>query len=278
MKTNSKALLNAILLFAAVLAFSGVRANGQGAANSTATPLQSGPVPARITKAIDETQLVTLKSSVHPLARPEFDQGPVDDSMPMNRMLVVLKRSMEQESALIQLMVGQHSTNSPNYHKWLTPEEFGAEFGPADADIQVITSWLESHGFQVAKVSKGKIAIEFSGTAAQVKQAFHTEIHKFLVNGETHLANASNPQIPAALAPVIHGVAPLNNFRAKQEHRVVGEFSKSIERSEVKPVNPELTIAGPQYGLGPTDFATIYNVLPLWNATPTAVDGTGQSI
>jgi hypothetical protein len=279
MKTNSKALLNAILLFAAVLAFSGVRANGQGAANSTATPLQSGPVPARITKAIDETQLVTLKSSVHPLARPEFDQGPVDDSMPMNRMLVVLKRSMEQESALIQLMVGQHSTNSPNYHKWLTPEEFGAEFGPADADIQVITSWLESHGFQVAKVSKGKIAIEFSGTAAQVKQAFHTEIHKFLVNGETHLANASNPQIPAALAPVIHGLAPLNNFRAKQEHRVVGEFSKSIESSQAKPVNPELTISNPVgYGLGPTDFATIYNVLPLWNATPTAVDGTGQSI
>jgi hypothetical protein len=176
------------------------------------------------------------------------------------------------------LMVDQHNTNSSNYHKWLTPEEFGAQFGPADADIQVITTWLQSHGFQVAKVSKGKIAIEFSGTAAQVKQAFHTEIHKFVVNGETHMANASNPQIPAALAPVIHGVAPLNNFRAKQNHRVVGEFTKSKENSQAKPVNPELTLSSPAgYALGPTDFATIYNVLPLWNATP-AVDGTGQSI
>ena len=199
--------------------------------------------------------------------------------MPMNRMLLMLKRSMEQESALTQLLVDQHNTNSPNFHKWLTPEQFGAEFGLADADIRTVTSWLESHGFQVAKVSKGKIAIEFSGTAAQVKQAFHTEIHEFLVNGEMHLANASDPQIPATLAAVVKGLAPLNNFRARQAHHVAGEFTKSTGSSQVNAGQSRVHATNPEgFAIGPTDFATIYNVLPLWNTTPTAVDGTGQSI
>jgi hypothetical protein len=260
-----------------LFAFPGLRVSAQTNPDS-ASATQAVAVSARITQAIDETQPVRLKGNTHPLARPEFDQGAVSDSMAMNRMLLLLKRSVEQESALLQLMVDQHNTNSPNFHKWLTPEQFGAQFGPADADIQAVTSWLQSHGFQVAKVSKGKIAIEFSGTAAQVRQAFHTEIHKFLVNGETHLANASDPQIPAALVPVISGLAPLNDFRAKPAHHVAGEFRKSMESSVVTPVNPELTTGGGNFAIGPTDFATIYNVLPLWNTTPTAVDGSGQSI
>jgi len=279
MKKTSTIILKYFLLsFAILFALPGLRVSAQTKPDS-ASATQAVALPARITQPIDETQLVTLKGNVHPLVRAAFDQGAVDDSMPMNRMLLMLKRSVEQESALTQLLVDQHNTNSTNFHKWLTPEQFATQFGPADADIQTITSWLQSHGFQIAKVSKGKFAIEFSGTAAQVKQAFHTEIHKYVVNGEPHVANASDPQIPAALTAVVRGLAPLNNFRAKPNHRVVGEFSKSIESSQSKPVNPELTISNPAgFGLGPTDFATIYNVLPLWNATPTAVDGTGQSI
>jgi subtilase family serine protease len=214
---------------------------------------------------------------VHPLARPEFDKGPAPASFPMQRMLLLLKRSADQQWALDQFMLGLHNSDSPSYHKWLRPEQFGAKYGPADADIQTVTSWLQSHGFQVAKVSKGKTAIEFSGTAWQVKNAFHTEIHKFVVNGEQHWANASDLRIPAALAPVVHGLAPLNNFRPKPLHRVFGAFTKATPTSEVKPLNPEFTTSGGSFAIGPTDFATIYKVLPLWNATP-AIDGTGQSI
>ncbi len=275
--TRTLILRNSLLFLATLLTFSSLPATAQTKPDS-ASPTQSVAVPARITQAIDETQLVPLKGNVHPLAQPEFDQGAVSDSMALNRMLLVLKRSVEQESLLMQLMVDQHNTNSPNFHKWLTPEQFGAQFGPADADIQAVTSWLQSHGFQVAKVSKGKIAIEFSGTAAQVKEAFHTEIHKFLVNGELHLANASDPQLPAELIPVVRGLAPLNDFRAKPAHHVAGEFRKSMESSLVTPVKPDLTTGGGNFAIGPTDFATIYNVLPLWNTMPTAVDGSGQSI
>ncbi len=277
MKLQSLLLRNSLFLLTLLLALPAFRASAQSKPDS-ASIAQTAAIPARITQAIDETQLVRLKGNVHPLARPEFDQGSVPSELPMQRMLLVLKRSVEQESALAQLMVDQQNTASPNYHKWMTPDQFGEQFGPSDADIQTVTSWLQSHGFQAAKVSKGKIAIEFSGTAAQVLESFHTEIHKFVVNGETHFANTSDPQIPAALTPVVHGLAPLNNFRAKPAHHVAGDFTRSIGSSEVKPVKPEFTTSGGNYAIGPTDFATIYNVLPLWNATPTAVDGTGQSI
>jgi hypothetical protein len=274
MKFQTMMMRNSLLLAAGVLAFSGARTSAQTQSES-ASAAQAPAVAARITQAIDETQLVRFKGGVHRLARPEFDKGPVSDSAPMSRMLLLLRRSMDQESVLTQLMVDQYNTNSPNYHKWLTPEQFGTQFGPADSDIQAVTTWLQSHGFQVAKVSKGKIAIEFSGTAAQVREAFHTEVHKFLVNGEMHLSNASDPQIPAALAPVIHGLAPLTDFRPKPTHHVAGEFTKVTSTGEVKSVKPEFSTSQGNFALGPTDFATIYNVGPLWTA---GTDGTGQSI
>lgn len=238
---------------------------------------QNKPVPARIVRAVDDTQLVQLKGNVHPLARAEFDRGMAPDDLPMKRMLLILQRSAEQESSLQQMMSEQYDKSSPNFHKWITPEEFGRQFGPADSDIEAVTSWLTKQGFQVAKVSKGKLAIEFSGTAGQLRSAFHTEIHKFVVNGESHWANANEPQMPAALAPVITGFASLHDFRPKPMHHVAGTFQKPITSGKVTEVKPELTNGG-EFFISPDDFATIYNIQGLYSATPAAIDGTGQSI
>ena len=171
----------------------------------------NGNTQSRITGAIDNTRLVVLSHSVHPLARPEFDQGPAPVDLPFDRMLLVLKRNEQQESALKQLLDQQQDKSSPNYHKWLTPDEFGRRFGPSDHDVQAVTLWLEAQGFQVAGATHGRTGIEFSGTAGQVQNAFHAAIHKFVVNGEEHWANANDPEIPAALGQVVeeahHGMA-----------------------------------------------------------------------
>jgi subtilase family serine protease len=133
----------------------------------------------------------------------------------MERMLLILKRSPEQESALRKLLDEQLDQTSPNFHKWLTPDEFGQQFGPSSEDIRSVTSWLESHGFQVAGVSKGRTVIEFSGSVRQVQEAFHISIHKYLANGEEHWANAADPQIPTALAPAVAGIDSLHDFQKK---------------------------------------------------------------
>ena len=234
------------------------------------------PVPARVTQPVDEENLVTLRGNTHPLARSEFDQGAAPDSQPLRRILLVLRRSAEQEITLRKLLEEQQVKSSPNYHLWLTPSQFGEQFGPADADIQAVTDWLASQGFQMGRVAAGRTIIEFTGTAGEVRQAFHTEIHKYAVSGKEYWANASDPQIPAALVPVVAGFASLNNFPRQPMVQRSGVFSRSKLAGTARPLFT-FTASNNEtyYGVGPTDFATIYNVLPLWQA---GTDGTGQTI
>jgi len=228
-------------------------------------------VPARVTDTVDDTNRMVLRGNIHPKARAEFDRGAVADAQPVTRILMVLQRSAEQEAALRQLMEQQQSKNSPNYHAWLTPEQFGKQFGPADADVQAVTSWLTSHGFQNIKVAKGKTFVEFSGNVGQIRSAFGTEIHKYNVNGEEHFANASDPQIPAALAPVVRGIRSLHNFHPKAQARHLGSFRR-MENGEIRPLFTFSDVNGTFFGVGPADFAKIYGI------PPAGADGSGQSI
>lgn len=246
---------------------------------------QQVAVQPRITQPVDDAQLTRLPGNTHPLALARFDRGAAPLTLPLDRMLLVLKRSPEQDAVLLRLLDEQQDKSSPNYHKWLTPEEFGKRFGPADADIQAVTSWLQTHGFQIGQVSKGRTVIEFSGTAAMVQEAFHTQIHKYVVGGEPHWANASDPQIPNGLAPVVAGINTLHNFARKAFSHPVGEVSRSKETGIFTPSQPLFTLpvggCGVQpsncYAVGPYDFATIYGVAPLWSGSP-AIDGTGETI
>jgi hypothetical protein len=217
-------------------------------------------VSPRIIRAIDETQRTTLRGNTHPLAVAKFDRGTAPSTLPLERMLLVLKRSPEQDAALITLLDQQQDKSSPNYHKWLTPDEFGKQFGPADADIQTVTSWLQSHGFQINQVSKGRTVIEFSGTAATLQDAFHTEIHRYIVSGQPHWANASDPQIPNALTPVVAGVWSMHDFlKEPQVH-----LSQDRIEAQLRPgaSRPQFTASNGLHALVPADYYTIYNISP----------------
>lgn len=226
---------------------------------------------ARIIQPLDEAQRIVLKGNTHRLARPQFDRGTAPATLPMNRMLLVLKRSPEQQAALYQLLDSQQDKSSPNYHKWLTPDQFGSEFGIADADLQIVTSWLQTHGFTVTNVAHGRSVIEFSGTAAQVQQAFGTSIHQYLVNGKQHWANATDPQVPTALAPVVAGVHSLHNFEKKPQ-LVVSPTKIPIAYS---PTGKPQATSGTLHALSPGDYAVIYNINPLYNS---GITGSGRTI
>lgn len=231
---------------------------------------QSNTTTPRITQSINSSQMVVLQGNTHPLARPAYDRGLAPTDLPMQHMLLVLKRSPQQEAALDQLLAEQQDKKSPNYHKWLTPEEFGEQFGPSDQDIQTVKSWLESQGFTVNEVANGRTVIDFSGNASQVQTAFHTTIHRYVLpNGEQHWANSSDPQIPAALASVVSGIRSLHNFFPKPAHHLAPHpaFTYTFQFC-----NPS---ANDCFDVGPADFAKIYNVPSTING---AVAGTGQTI
>ncbi|MGO8732137.1 MAG: protease pro-enzyme activation domain-containing protein, partial [Terriglobia bacterium] len=225
---------------------------------------QASAVHARVTQPVDLHNLVTLRGNVHPLARPEYDQGVAPDDLPMERVLLVLQRGSDQEAALRQMLDDQQVKSSAGYHQWLTPEQFGQQFGPADSDLQAVTGWLASQGFQVSNVSAGRTVIEFSGSAGLVRQVLRTEIHRFRVNGADYWANTSDPQIPAALAPVVAGIDSLNNFPAKPMHENLRTVSRPKTADKAQPLftYPVDCPSGSgeqgcyEVALGPTDFAT----------------------
>jgi hypothetical protein len=259
-----KNLLLGIAFSAAILGYPGGELRAQ----------TSPPATNRI-GAIEESSLVVLRGNRHTLAIPANDRGEVAADLPVERMLLVLTRDAAAESTLQRLLARQQDKSSPDFHAWLSPTQFAERFGASPGDIQKLTGWLTSHGFRVNRVAQGGMAIEFSGTAAQVRDAFHTSIHSYLVNGEKHYANASDPQIPAALAPVVAGIDTLHDFRKQPMIRVLGKASRIANTSLWQPEFTFSSAGGAQHYLAPGDFAKIYNTAALYQ---NGIDGTGQSI
>jgi trimeric autotransporter adhesin len=243
-----------------------------------------GPVPStlaqesRLTQPVNEHALVTLRGTVHPLANPANDRGAASPDMQLERLQLVLKRSPQQEAALQQLLRDMHTPGTANFHKWLTPEQFGQQFGPSDQDVQTIESWLQTKGFQVLKVNPGKQTLEVAGTVGALQQAFHTNIHKYAVNGQQHFSNTQDPQIPVALTPVLGGFVSLNNFPIRHYSRFLGSAQYNPKTHEAI---PEWTLPGgtlgKTYAVAPEDFATQYDVTPLYTAAK-PLTGSGQTI
>ncbi len=220
----------------------------------------SAQIPNRITRNLAGDQTIAVMGA-HPIARDGVDQGRVNGSMRIHRAALVFRLSPEQQTALDKLLEEQQEADSPNYHKWLTPEQYAARFGMSDADLAKVSSWLKSQGLTVNGFSRARTRVFFSGTAAQVENVFRTELHNYQVDGQTRFANASEVSVPLALSGMVLGVRGLDNFRPRPRARVAKPNFTSHQTGN--------------HFLTPGDFATIYNVKPLWDA---GLDGTGESI
>ncbi len=227
-------------------------------------PVAAAAAPAQpmITAAVNDAVRATLAGNTRPEATAANDRGRVDDAMPLEHMQLQLRRPAAREQAVKALIEQLHDPKSPNFHHWLTAAEFGAQFSPASSDIAAVTGWLQQQGFTVNFVYPSGMSIDYSGTAGQVRTAFHTELHRLSVNGVAHFANMSDPDIPAALAPAVIGVVSLHDFKARPH---------MVPKAE----QPNASLAGGNFWLTPSDLATIYNFNPLFNA---GYSGQGQTI
>jgi subtilase family serine protease len=214
----------------------------------------------RLTAPIDGRRSVVLRGSVPPQAQAQYDQGAVEPDFRLGNISLMLGRSPGQQAALDQLLAGQQDPASPDFHKWLTPESYAAQFGLSPADLDRISAWLRSEGFTIRYTARGRDFISFSGTAGQVQSALHTEIHRYLVGGRMHYANATNVSLPESLAPLVAGILGLHDFHPKAPH---------------KRLQSNYTDSDGNHYLLPDDFATIYDVTPLYNYGFT---GAGQNV
>jgi len=216
-----------------------------------------------ITQPIDEQNLVTLVGNTRPEATPANDRGPVAEDLPLEHMYLQLKRSPAQQQAVDELINQLHDQNSPQYHHWLTADQIAERFGPADEDVQAISDWLTSHGFSVNVVYGANGVIDVSGPASAIRVAFHTEIHNLIVNGTPHIANMSDPKIPAALAAAIQGVVSMHDFRPRPAYRLRPQYTSCC------------LLGNTFEAVVPGDLVTIYNIKPIY---ATGVSGQGQTI
>jgi len=217
--------------------------------------------PDRIAGAVDSSNVVELRGHVSPWAQSQFDQGPVAPSRAM-RVTMLFAPSGEQQQALDKLLAQQQDSTSPNFHKWLTSDQFGQQFGLSQGDLDKISAWLRSQGLKITYVAHGREFLSFEGNARQVQSVFRTELHNYNVNGKMHFANVTPPQIPAALSGIIGGFRGLHDF---------------FPRPHIRP-RPAFTVSGQNtHFLSPGDIATIYDMNPLYKAT-VPIDGTGQTV
>ena len=235
----------------------------------------------RITEPVNDSLRVVLKDNVPREAQAQYDRGAVSASMPASRLMLVLKHSPTQAQAVREYIDSLQNKSSPNYHKWLTPEEFGVKYGPSDEDLKTVTDWLASHGFTVNRIAQARNLIEFSGTAGSVQEAFHTTIHSYVMNGETHFANATDPEIPAALAPVVAGVTKLNDFNPKRNLMPGKSARWNAERGPGNDITWIDPYNDTDLYVVPADVAAIYNT-PNAQLNPaytgTTYDGSGVTV
>jgi hypothetical protein len=234
-----------------------------------ATSLCFAAQPDRIA-TIDSSSRVALAKSHHPRAIPEYDQGAVDPSMRLGYITMLISPSPTQQEALEALMAEQQDPKSPNYHRWLSPQQYAEKFGLSPSDLGKVIAWLRSEGFQIISVGGSRNSIAFSGTAAQAQKAFDTELHYYKVDGKTHFANATPLMIPAALSGIVRTVLGLHSFlpRPASQPRGAGSFQTS------RPAYYDSGFIFPNF-LAPDDVATIYDITPLYNSS---IDGSGQTL
>jgi Pro-kumamolisin, activation domain/Bacterial Ig-like domain (group 3) len=235
---------------------------------SSVVTAQSTFIQNRVTSPVESQKTIKLRETVSPLVLKSVDQGRLPSDRNLGQMLLMLAPTKQQDAALEALIKEEHTPSSPKYHHWLKPSEIGTRFGVSDQDTSAVQQWLLSQGFEVKHVANSRRFVIFSGTVAQVEAAFHTQMHQYELQGHPFVANSQEIQIPAALAPVVRGVVRLSSTPKSTNVKIAG-------KGEYDKAKGQITFTNGEHAITPADFATIYNLNPLYQA---GINGAGQTI
>lgn len=256
------------IVILSILALSGI---GTGQAHALALAQN------RISTPIRSAETQVIQGTVHPMVAEASDQGQLSGSTMIQGMSLAFRLSATQQASLKTLLQQQQTKGSPLYHRWLGPGEFAARYGVSPSDLAKIAAWLQAQGFHIDGIPASADRIDFSGTAAQAGAAFQTELHRYLLHGQIHWANATDLSVPQAIAGMTLGVQHLNTFRPAPH--VIQRPVHVVPHNSSATLNPAYTVQG-QNGtelnlVAPADSATIYNINGLYNS---GASGTGQTI
>ena len=222
----------------------------------------------RIVTEVKNEQRVAVEGTTPAFLAVSSETGRLPGGQNLGRMILQLTATDEQEQAAEKLVSDLHDPSSPSFHRWLTPSEFGQQFGVTEQDATKVQQWLQSQGLTVHDLAQSRRYIVFSGTVSQVETAFATQMHSYAYKNKKFISNSSDIQIPAALRSVVQGVVRLHS-----DPRSATAYMGT--KIHFKKTGSQFTFDDGSHYMTPADFAKIYNVQPLYDA---GINGTGQTI
>jgi pseudomonalisin len=202
--------------------------------------------------AVDDP--ATLLAGNHPDEAADFTGEAA--AAPSQALAMRLTMALRNRDELAQLLADQQDPASPDYHRWMTPDEFTSRFGPTDADLARVTLWLTQKGFTVESADAATREVSFTGTVAHAQAAFSVRIAATAAGA---FANITDPAVPVDLAPLIESIHGLDNMLHSMPsvHRIANRGSNAE--------SPAAIVDGRGPAFGPADIYAFYDEIPLLN-------------
>ncbi len=188
---------------------------------------------------------------------------------------------LRNKEALTNLLQSMYDPASPNYHHYLTPEEFTAQFGPSEQDYQAVIDFAKTNGLEVVSKHSNRMLLDVKAKASDVERAFHVTLRKYHHPKENRdfYAPDTEPSVPATLS--LQDVSGLSDYSKPQsmirtghgQKWHVGAVSGETKASSAQPAaQPGATTgSGPAGNYIGNDFRNAY-------VPGVALNGSGQSI
>jgi hypothetical protein len=180
------------------------------------------------------------------------------------RLNLAIGLPLRNEQELDALLQQLYDPASPNYHRYLTPEEFTARFGPTENDYQALVDFAKSNGLTVTVTHPNRVVLDVSGAVTDIERTFHLtlRVYQHPKEARTFYAPDVEPSVDFA-GPILH-VSGLDNYSLPHPNFKVKQGGAVAN-------------ATPNAGTGPggaylgSDFRTAY-------VPGTTLTGTGQSV
>ncbi len=217
----------------------------------------------------DLSAMTRLSGHLPLWARAEADLGSLPDATPL-RVTLVLSRSPERQAAFTRLLADQQNPASTSYHRWLTPQQVGENYGPTQHDLDTLSAWLVSRGLTVDEITPSRVFVHASAPAVTLAAAFSTPLHNFQVGDQIRRALTVEPAIPTAFVTLVSSVTGMADIPLDPMH---GRGSMPTPQSTG--LRPQDTFNSTTHFVTPGDFAVMFNLKPSYNA---GYNGAGQKV
>ncbi|HZS75259.1 MAG TPA: S53 family peptidase [Ktedonobacteraceae bacterium] len=201
-----------------------------------------------LTVRASSDQHVLFQQQTAPLLKHAQQLGAADANQQLQLSIGLQLRNADQLDTLLSDI---YNPQSPQYHQYLTPDQFEQLFAPTPGDVQQVVSFLQNSGLTVTGIAPNNLLIDATGTVARASAAFHIQINNYRVGSRVFYANATPPTLPASVSSLISSIGGLDNSI---------KFHPFYQRQPA-----QKTQSGPT-GLGPKDLAAAYDATPLQNA------------